>query len=101
MDVMLAIVLALLLLMMMMVAVVKQQHAQRQMAAMRASVRNTEDALLALQTGNAAPREAHVETLTDTAPAGYHWVRVTMPPSNALPAASLVGLVPQAKGGSR
>jgi hypothetical protein len=101
MDLMLAIVLALLLLMMMTVAVVKQQHAESQMAAMRGAVRSAEDALLALETGAAAPRDARIETLNDAAPPGYHWVRVTMPASNALPASSLVGLVPQATGGSR
>jgi hypothetical protein len=93
MDIIFAIGIAMLLLMLMTATVIKQRKAEKGLSAMRTAVRNVEEALLALQTGGEVPPTVKVEALDGKAPAGYRWVRVSMPPSERLPPSSLVRLI--------
>jgi hypothetical protein len=82
------------LLMMLGMAVIKERQAEKKLGAVRTSVRGVEAAMAQMHMGKAPPAEARVEPLTDAAPAGYQWIRLTMPASEGVPAATLVGLVP-------
>ncbi len=59
-----------------------QAQAEKKLAAIRASARLAESALLSFQSGGTLPPEARIEKLTDVAPPpppGYTWVRLTLP----------------------
>lgn len=95
MDTLMGIAIATALLMAMTAAVIHQDRAERHLAAVRAAARSAESALLSLQDGQTPP-DARTQRLPDPAPPGQTWIRLTVPASGDLPAASLTGLVPTA-----
>jgi len=98
MDSMVGLAVVLTLLMAMTVTVAHQNRAEEELAARRAQARRLEGTLLAMQAGDATDKNAAVERLGDTAPAGMVWVRVSFADG---PRSSLVGLVPATGTGSQ
>jgi hypothetical protein len=98
MDVVVGTAIAIALLISMSVAVSRQFQGERRLAMTRAATRQIEADMLGLQSGQSLPAEERLTRLTDPAPAGRTWVRLdratTGSGSTALPAVSLVGLVP-------
>jgi len=100
-DSLLAVLIATALLISLTIAIGTMRRSERRMADDRAASRRLEDAMTALQTSGKIDAGIQREDLPG-APAGYTWVRLTIPAQPRQPAVSLVGLVPQhqAEGGT-
>jgi hypothetical protein len=73
--------------------IVHQSRAQRKLAEVRRELRSLETALLQMQATGVQARNVDMEKLSDKAPAGQAWVRISKK-SETGQVRSLIGLVP-------